>query len=253
VLDQEPTEYWARRLGRDFNLRGTGHIEYSESYNRWLYRAKRRALRRALRDLTGGRNALDVGSGTGWCVAQLIEAGFSVEGCDSVPEAVEKLTKAYPAARFFEATLGAEPLPREEATYDLVTAFDVLYHVTDDSSWELALTDLARVLRADGFLVATDTIGDDDRRAASHVRFRSRSTWERAAQSIGLELQQVLPLYRWLSRDRGASRLRRLPDGPRGAIEYTLELLIPREPHMRCIVLSKQAATETGGRTGPVD
>ena len=46
-----PEAYWSERLDGEFNLKGTGHIGYSRGYNRWLYRAKGRALRRALKSV----------------------------------------------------------------------------------------------------------------------------------------------------------------------------------------------------------
>ena len=237
--EYRPAEYWSRRLAGEFTLRGTGHQCYSERYNRWLYRRKRAALAAALRGLPPRPAALDVGSGVGWVVAELLARGASVEGCDIADIAVERLRERFPEATFFQAAVGAAPLPRDDASYDVVTMLDVAYHVVDDALWEAAVADLARVLRPGGRLVVSDGLGADDVVPASHVRFRSRVRWEGAAAANGLSVVRVLPYFRWLSRDQAASRLERLPDGARGAVEYVLEGLVPRRPHMRLAVLEK--------------
>jgi len=40
----EPKSFWEQRLSKYFNLKGVGRICFSESYNYWLYRRKKRCL-----------------------------------------------------------------------------------------------------------------------------------------------------------------------------------------------------------------
>lgn len=233
----EPNHYWEERLRRDFNLRGVGHREYSQAYNAWLYRAKRRALTRGLDAVQPGP-ALDVGSGTGWVVEELRLRGFPVEGCDITAIAVKRLRDRFPKSEFFELSLGTDPIPRPDRSFALVTALDVLYHIVDDEGWAAGLSEIARVLAPDGRLIATDGLGEGDSEPAAHVKLRSRERWLREAAAVGLRLERELPLYRWLSRERG--RWWGLaPDNLRGALEYTLERVAPRAPHMRLAVFAK--------------
>jgi len=44
--------------------------------------------------------------------------------------------------------------------YDLVNAFDVLYHLTDDARWEAALRHLAAAVSPGGLLLVTDAFAD---------------------------------------------------------------------------------------------
>lgn len=242
-MDQyEPTEYWSDRLRGELGLRATGHWVYSEAYNRWLYRAKRRALTKALAGVGPGFAALDVGSGTGWVVAQLLERGATVDGSDIAEPAVAALQERYPRLTFFELTIGTDRVPGPDASYDVVTAMDVLYHVTDDANWLGAVRELTRVLRPGGRLVVTDGLDSTDRDPAPHVRFRSIGRWLQAANDAGLELDQSGPLFRWLSRSRHETPgFRRLPDSVRGPVEYALELSAPRRPHMRWAAFVKRA------------
>ncbi|HEX6938034.1 MAG TPA: hypothetical protein VF158_01385, partial [Longimicrobiales bacterium] len=63
-----PDRYWSERLSRYWSLQGVGYIGYGERYNRYLYRAKVRALRTAV-EAHGievrGRAVLDLGPGIG--------------------------------------------------------------------------------------------------------------------------------------------------------------------------------------------
>lgn len=229
----DPAQYWSERLEARPGLRGTGHWRYSEGYNRWLYRRKGRVLRRALRGATPPARAFDVGSGTGWVIEQLQSLGVTPDGSDIADAAVQKLSARYPAGDFFQLAIGTDAVPRPDDTYDVVTAMDVLYHVTDDDLWHAAVAELARVLRPGGRLVVTDGLADEDIQPAPHVRFRSMGRWLDSAAKTGLELHESGPLFRWLSRSPEVPGFRRLPDNMRGAVEYTLDRLAPEPPHMR--------------------
>jgi SAM-dependent methyltransferase len=194
-----------------------------------------------LREVPTGTRALDIGSGVGWVVQQLLRHGMHVEGCDIAPVSVEELGRRFPDVTFFKLAVGAEKIPRPDASYGLVTALDVTYHITDDAKWLAAVGEIARVLEPGGRLVVSDGLGDDTSEPAPHVRFRSLEMWSRAEQ-FGLEIREVRPYFRWLSRPRNARGFRRLGDRTRGALEFALELALPRSPHMRCATLVRKMA-----------
>ncbi len=234
----EPGDYWEERLRGDFSLKGVGHWEYDDAYNRWLYQAKADALNAALTGI-GGR-ALDVGSGIGWVVGQLLDRDFAVDGCDIAEVAVERLGQEYPAAQFFQAAIGTDPLPRDDATFDVVTMLDVAYHITDDRLWASAIGDIARVLKPGGVLIVTDGMGAETVSPDAHVRFRSEGEWRRCVAAQGLVLSDPRVLYRRLSRPRGLRGWRRLPDGLRGQVEYRLDKLGLGRPNLRWAAIRKQ-------------
>ncbi len=244
--DYEPETYWSDRLKENFNLRGTGHIAYNEAYNGWLYRAKDRGLRRALATAATTGPALDVGSGVGWVVKRLIESGLDVEGCDISAAAVERLNHEFPQAKFFRLSLGEDRLDRPMGNYGLITMFDVAYHIADDDLWMAALAELARVLRPGGALIVTDGFQDASRVPAAHVLF-GHATSGAPPRRLDSHWSNP-PLFRWLSRDHEARGFRRVPDGPRGALEYVLETVAPRAPHMSCAVFRRTAAQPQSSR-----
>lgn len=222
----EAGSYWSQRLGDDFSLRGVGHHGFSEEYNRWLYRAK--------------RDALDIGSGVGWVVEQLLGHGLKVDGCDIADVAVERLSARYPESHFFQAAIGSVPLPIDDGAYDLVTMLDVAYHITDDALFAEAVREVARMLRPGGRFIVTDRLDKRPFSTAPHVKFRSRAQWDAATGSAGLAFTRVEVLFRWLSREHELRGWKRLPHHLRGRIEYTLDRTGVGRPNLRWAVLVKQ-------------
>ena len=264
-----PLEYWSELLASDFTLRGTGHVSYSRGYNEWMYRRKAKVLGRALGAISRRRNlfspplaepsskdqvleprALDVGSGTGWVVEQLLAWGAVVEGSDLTAVSVSRLTERFPDVVFFRFALGSSAVPRAEGTYELVTLMDVAYHVTDDELWQAGIVELARVIAPGGFLVATDCFGVAERDPAAHVRFRSMESWASATEPHGLRLTILLPLYRWLSRDLDELRFPDMPHRLRGMLEYVLETIAPRKAHLSLAVFQKAQDPTRTAATG---
>ncbi len=94
----------------------------------WWFRARRRVLASVLRGVlpTGSLRIADVGCGTGGMLGVLSELG-TVTGVDAAPEA-----RDYCRRRGFDNVLDPDTWARDGASYDLVTAFDVVEHVEDD-------------------------------------------------------------------------------------------------------------------------
>jgi SAM-dependent methyltransferase len=239
-MEYNPEGYWEQRLGSDFSLRGTGHASFSPAYNGWVYRRKAHVLAAALTSVSNGDSALDIGSGVGWVIRQLLDRGLNVEGCDITDVAIQRLGEQYPGVGFFKAAVGSEPIPRDPASYDLVTMLDVAYHITDDDIWSAAVSDIARVLKPNGICVITDRFGEHRAQVSEHVLFRSRADWEREGVAAGMRISNMGGLYTWLSRPANAPGWRRLPDTIRGPIEYLRDERIRQgAPHLRWAVLTR--------------
>ncbi len=232
-------DYWNDRLTSTWSVAGTGHQQYSAGYNRWLYRAKRRVLRRALRSVPIGE-ALDIGSGTGWVLRELLGHRWRVAGCDVAPVAVERLRRELPGVAVTLVDAGRDRLPGPDGSVDLVTALDVAYHLVEHTGFSHLLSEVGRVLRPGGILVVSDMFGAKDVVPAEHVHFRSADRWRAAAEPAGLAVAQLLPYFRRLSRDEPASRLRILPDAWRGAVEYAADVVAPEPSWMHLAVLRAQ-------------
>jgi len=122
----------------------------------WWFAGKRALARALLKQILprSARNLriLDVGCGTGGMWAALNPFG-QVTGVDYATLALT-FAQQRDVPRLAQAS--APRLPFRAASFDLVTAFDVLYHrgVDDDTR---ALAEMARVCRPGGWLLVTDS------------------------------------------------------------------------------------------------
>lgn len=186
-------EYWVTRAGRGLGL---DKEEYQRMYHleetHWWYKGMRRTSIAFLGPPLGNqpRRVLDAGCGTGAGLDFLAPHGLAY-GVDLAQEGID-LCLLRGQGRLARASVTA--LPFVEASFDLVTSFDVLYHqaVEDDL---LALREFHRVLKAGGLLLVRVPAFDFLRGRhdlAVHTRHRYRSRELRAKlQRAGFCLGRV--------------------------------------------------------------
>jgi SAM-dependent methyltransferase len=210
-VSYRPREFWDQRLSEQFDLRGTGQTQLSLAYNRACYALRRAVLDRALREAgfdPRGKRVLDVGCGTGFFTAYYLDRGAEVSGIDIAPTSIERLRERHPEARFVLADVSDTRL---DGRYDLVNAFDVLYHITDDARWERALANLADAVAPGGLLLLTDTFSERAAMAA-HNRMRSLERHRALLEPRGFRFDALRPTHVLLNRELGPLRfLNRLP------------------------------------------
>ena len=207
----EPREFWQRRLSEQFDLRGTGEIGLPLAYNRACYALRLAVLERALREAgvaVQGKSVLDVGCGTGFFTGFYLEHGARVLGLDIAPVAIERLAQRHPQARFVLADVSEAALDQR---FDVVNAFDVLYHITDDARWERAVRNLAAAVAPGGLLLATDTFATLPG-LASHNVARPLARYQALFDATGLEPGRIYATHVLLNRNLGPVRfLNRVP------------------------------------------
>ena len=239
-VSDDARDFWERRLARQFDLRGTGETELSLAYNRACYQLRREVLTRALRDLgfdPRGKRVLDVGCGTGFFTAYYLERGAHVTGIDIAPVSIETLSARHPDARFILADAGERPV---EGRYDLVNAFDVLYHILDDSRWEAAVTHLAATVEPGGLFLASDTFSTLER-LAEHNRMRPLARYRAVLNAAGLQLAGLHPTHVLLNRDLGELRfLNRVPALLLAADRVLLPLGLGRDAHANKLLVARR-------------
>lgn len=125
-----------------------------EEWHWWFVSRRRLAIELIKRwtESSSCSRILDVGCGSGGNLKSLGQWG-PVIGLDVSPLPLD-LARRRRSPRLVQASGLALPYPN--ATFDLVTAFDVLYHrwVSDDQSF---IGELYRVLRPGGWLLVTDS------------------------------------------------------------------------------------------------
>jgi SAM-dependent methyltransferase len=180
----------------------------------WWFVARRNAASRMLRDFAPPERPLrilDAGCGTGGML-DLYRTWPDVEatGLDFSPDALHFSSK-----RGHRRLVGGDLmlLPFRTGTFDVVTALDVVEHVPDDGR---ALTEIARVLRPGGILVATvpayQALWSAHDEALHHFRRYNARQFSRVISQSGLQVERLTYLIsvlfplaaaaRWLGKHR---------------------------------------------------
>jgi 2-polyprenyl-6-hydroxyphenyl methylase/3-demethylubiquinone-9 3-methyltransferase len=103
---------------------------------------------KGLRPLAG-KTALDVGCGAGLVCEPLARLGADVTGVDAAPENIAA-AKAHAATSGLAICYGASELECIEGTFNLVTALEVIEHVTDPATF---IAELAEHLAPGGLMI----------------------------------------------------------------------------------------------------
>jgi SAM-dependent methyltransferase len=103
--------------------------------------------------LTPRVRVLDIGCGTGYGTAELAQTAESAMGVDISAEAIDYARAHYPLANLSFLATAADRVPQPDASFDFITAFEVIEHMDD---WHAFLIEARRLLHPNGtFLVST--------------------------------------------------------------------------------------------------
>lgn len=106
----------------------------------------------------------------------------------------------YPAYRFVCADVTDAGFALSGRAFEVVTLFDVLYHITDNAPATQALTNIAAVLKATGKLFVFDQLTRaDDYQLRPHVKFRSQGQFAQMTAAAKLRIVARYPLFNILS------------------------------------------------------
>lgn len=128
--------------------------QYEDQYHRvevehWWFAARRQAVRSLVLDVNADRNCriLEIGCSGGPLMIQLRREGYrNIVGIDCSSDAIEHCRKAGLEAQLMDA----QKLTFSNASFDIITASDILEHLEDDQA---ALMEWHRVLRPGGLLI----------------------------------------------------------------------------------------------------
>jgi SAM-dependent methyltransferase len=216
-----PQEFWEQRLETQFDLRGTGETGLPLAYNRACYRLRAEVLTACLARAgfaLRGKRVLDVGCGTGFWTEYYLARGADYTGVDIAQVSVDRLAERFPSGRFVRADV-SDGVPG--GPYDLVNAFDVLYHVTDDARWESALRRLAGALAPGGLLLVTDVFSGRPA-LAEHNVMRPLARYLEVLGAAGLVREDLRPTHVLLNRHLGPWRFLNRWPGLLLALDRTL-------------------------------
>lgn len=156
-VDWAPREWFQAQTkdGTDGASSYFGHA--SNGYQRFRHQALMNALEKFGPQLER-HDLIDLGCATGELTALVSRRmGFArAVGVDFVPEVLEAGRALFPEIAFREGALPEASFP--DASFDLVIASEVLYYLTPEAR-DLAVAEIARILRPGGFLLFTAALG----------------------------------------------------------------------------------------------
>jgi SAM-dependent methyltransferase len=141
---------------------------------------------------------LDIGAGTGFYVERWLARGATATGCDLTAIAVERLRERFPDSQFIQADIGQPPGPelaRLEGSFDAVSAFDVLFHIVDDTAYHRAIANAARLLRPGGYFLWSDNFLRGPTIRVAHQVSRTLGDASAAVAAAGLEIVRRQPMF----------------------------------------------------------
>jgi SAM-dependent methyltransferase len=169
-------------------------------YNNWLYAVRREILRRHLLGLSielSRVNVLDIGSGTGFWLEQWKGLGVrSLQGSDIAAVAVGRLKQKFPEIDIAQIDI-AETLEafNWKGRFDVVSAFDVLFHITEDGRFNRAIENISTLLKRGGYFFFSDNFVHGTARRTEHQVSRSLNDIEAVVRSNGLRIVRRAPMF----------------------------------------------------------
>ena len=141
---------------------------------------------------------LDIGSGTGFYIDMWKELGATrVSGSDITDVAVLKLRQNYPTYEFFKLDIGQDVLPDHLSArrFDIISAFDVLFHITDDARYRNAILNIHRLLNEGGIFLFSENFLHHDALRSQHQVSRPLFSIERILQGSGFKILDRIPMF----------------------------------------------------------
>ena len=192
--------YWETRLQQSWGLHGVGHVNYGRHYNWWLYKIRRHVFNREMEPLGchwSQCSILDVGSGTGFWIERWKALGVrSIMGSDITQVAVDRLRHKHPDLQFaridISDSLDAHNLAR---TFDVISAFDVLFHITNDSQFRDSITNISRLLAPGGYFIFSDNFLHRHAIRSEHQVSRTLNEISNVLSGAGLTAIRRVPMF----------------------------------------------------------
>lgn len=198
-----PKGYWSKHLEENFSLEGVGFTKFGASYNKYLYKMRKKVLERVISkykiDVPSMR-ILDIGCGSGFYVDIWQQKGVTyLTGIDITAISARELSAKYPNFDFYEADITSPALintfPLSQRKFDVITAFDILFHIVDDNKFEQAIKNISMLCSEDGLVFITDVFPHRKPYIIFHQKSRALGDYVQVLSKIGIKIIDRIPVY----------------------------------------------------------
>lgn len=191
--------YWNKRLSGDFGLESVGFLGLGKQFNSWMYEVRRVNFRRTVAKfkVQSPSKILDVGSGSGFYIDLWRKSGHKVTGIDISEQAVSNLQKKYEGCEFYLWDITTHKL--NDRDFDIVSCFDVLFHIVDDSKLEVAIENIHGMLKEEGLFFLTDNFVTGNEKRLEHHVSRSLLYYERLLNKKGFTILYRAPVFYFMN------------------------------------------------------
>src|SRR5215472_3413538 len=192
--------YWEKRLEGAQGLEGVGFINFGRSFNEWMYRVRKRIFLDQIAqlpiDLLAAR-VLDIGSGTGFWVEVWKSLGVqALTASDITRVASQRLAEAYPENRVVQLDISSpKAIETLGSRYDLISAIDVLFHITSDDAYVAAIANVGRLLDGGGYFVLSENLPHHELPRSRTQVNRTLEKVDQAIQKAGMRMIKRVPMF----------------------------------------------------------
>ena len=196
--NKEIRDYWEKRLKDNFGLHGTGFIGLGKKYNSWMYRVRKHVFLKKLSLLNidyDGIDVLDVGSGSGFYIGIWNNLGVKkIVGCDLTAVAVKNLKTSFPKCKFLELDI-SDNVDSISDKFDIISAFDMLFHIVDDERYSKALENIYRLLKPGGIFIFSENFIHQNPKNNKYQTSRSLNDIELIIKRCGFKILNRSPMF----------------------------------------------------------
>lgn len=195
----DTARYWEERLRANPGLLGVGYTRLGLRFNAIVYALRSEVFRRLAREwklLDRNFDVCDIGSGTGHYVREWLAAGTkSVTATDLTSIAVERLRGEFPGTPVVQFDVSAAQRPAELTSYDVVSAFDMLFHIVDDAAYARAIKNCYELVRPGGYFLMSEMLPHHERHAVPHMVSRTLGEVSDLLTRTGFEIVDRRPMF----------------------------------------------------------
>lgn len=197
--------YWQDRVVSGSDLGVVGHRSMGLAYNAQIYERRMEVLNDMLaRHVTKPveeLRILDIGCGSGFYTGYWAERDVcDYVGVDISAATISYLREQYPDFKFINADITGSELEGliGQEPFDLVTIFDVFYHIVDDERLANAVQHIGALTAGSGVVMVMDQLHPGRYQISKHVVYRDTDEYLDLFNRFGLALIDNELLFHYL-------------------------------------------------------